>query len=57
MSGKISTDQVHSRLMASLNKLQSLRENTSIPQDLLDLWESKFDNWISEFSDVTEEVL
>jgi len=50
MSGKIPAEQVHTRLSQALNELQGLRNNSSIPEALLDIWENKFNCWLSELS-------
>jgi len=56
MSGKIPAEQVHERLSKALDELQGLRNNPSIPETLLDVWETKFNRWLSELSNISEEV-
>jgi len=56
MSGKISAEQVHTRLSQALNELQGLRNNSSIPEALFDVWENKFNRWLSELSNINKEV-
>jgi hypothetical protein len=53
MSEKIPAEKVHTRLNDAFNELQSLRNNPSIPQELLDVWENKFNRWLA---DINEEV-
>jgi len=56
MSGKIPAEQVYTRLSQALNELQGLRNNSSIPEALLDVWENKFNRWLSELSNISEKV-
>jgi len=53
MSGKIPAEQIHTRLNDAFNELQDLRNYSSIPQELLDVWENKFKRWLA---DINEEV-
>ncbi|CAG8648710.1 6454_t:CDS:2, partial [Paraglomus brasilianum] len=57
MSGKIPAEQAHTRLSKALDELQGLRNNLSIPEALLDVWETKFNRWLSELSNINEEEI
>ena len=56
ISEQISAEQVYTSLANSLSELQKLRGNSNMPQVLLELWESKFNRWLSNLSTTTEEV-
>ena len=56
LSERIPAEQVYTSLANSLSELQKLRDNSNMPQVLLDLWESKFNRWLSNLSTTTEEV-
>jgi len=56
ISERIPSEQVYTSLANSLSELQKLRDNSNMPQVLLDLWESKFNRWLSNLSTTTEEV-